>query len=162
MRLTLIQKQIRQTWRIVWKEKFNAAHFQYLISKMTHRHLQLHKSHAKSHSALLMQLCTRKIDFNQFLYERWVLDVAMITCKCNRNQMSIKHILLTCFRWKVEWKAMQWEKNITNLRKLLKIMSAATMIIQMILSMSILNQFQAVTSLKSQMKERENRREINL
>ncbi len=57
---------------------------------------------------------------------------------------------------------MQWEENITNLRKLLEIMSAATMIIQMILSMSILNQFQAVTSLKSQMKERENRKETDL
>ncbi len=76
--------------------------------------------------------------------------------------MLIKHILLTCFRWKSEWKAMQQEENITNLRKLLEIMSAATTIIQMILLMSILNQFQAVTSLKNQMKERENRKETDL
>ncbi len=55
-RLILIHKQIRQTWRIVWKERFNAAHFQYLISEITHQHLQLHKNHAKSHSTLLMQL----------------------------------------------------------------------------------------------------------
>ncbi len=158
----LIQKQIRQTWRIVWKVRFNAAHFWYLTSEMTHRHLQLHKSHAKSHSALLMQLCIRKIDFNQFLHERWVLDVVMMMCECNKDQMSIKHILLTCFRWKVEQKAMQWKENITNLRKLLEIMSAATMIIQTILSMSILNQFQAATSLKNQMKEKENKKEINL
>ncbi len=160
-RLTLIQKQIRQTWRIVWKEKFNAAHFQYLTSKMTHRHLWLHKSHAKSHSALLTQLRMRKIDFNQFLHERQVFNVVTTMCKCNRDQMLIKHVLLTCFRWKVEWKAMQWEENITNLRKLLEIMSAATMIIQMILSMSILNQFQAVTSSKNQMKEKKNRKETD-
>ncbi len=57
---------------------------------------------------------------------------------------------------------MQQEENITNLRKLLEIMSAATTIIQMILLMSILNQFQAVTSLKNQMKERENRKETDL
>ncbi len=63
-RLMLIQKQIKQTWRVVWKEKFNAAHFQYLTSEMIHQHLWLHKSHAKSHSALLTQLCMRKIDFN--------------------------------------------------------------------------------------------------
>ena len=160
-RLMLIQKQIRQTWRIVWKEKFNAAHFQYLTSEMTHRHLQLHKNHAKSHSVLLMQLHTRKINFNQFLHERWVLNVAIMTCKCDRDWMSIKHILLTCLRWKVEWKVMQQEENITNLKKLLEIVSAAMMIIWMILSMSILNQFQAVTSLKSQMKERKNKKEIN-
>ncbi len=140
-RLTLIQKQIRQTWKVVWKKRFNAAHFQYLTSEMTHQHLWLHKNHAKSHSVLLTQLCTRKIDFNQFLHERWVLDVAMTTCKCNKDWISIKHVLLTCLRWKVEWKAMQWEENITNLRKLLEIMSAVTTIIWMILSTSILNQF---------------------
>jgi len=56
---------------------------------------------------------------------------------------------------------MQQEENIMNLRKLLEIMSAATMIIRMILSMSILNQFQAVMSSKSQMKERENKEETD-
>ncbi len=160
-RLMLIQKQIRQTWRIVWKKRFNAAHFQYLISKMIHWYLQLHKSYAKFHNALLTQLRMRKIDFNQFLHEKWVLDITMTTCKCDKDQMLIKHILLTCFKWKVEWKAMQWKENITNLRKLLEIMSAATMIIRIILSMSILNQFQAVTSLKNQMKERENKEETD-
>ncbi len=128
---------------------------------MIYQHLQLHKNHAKSYNALLMQLHMRKIDFNQFLYERWVFNVVMMTCKCDKDQMLIKHVLLTCLRWKVEWKAMQWEKNIMNLRKLLEIMNAATMIIQMILSMSILNQFQVVTSLKNQMKERKNRKETN-
>ncbi len=161
-RLILIQKQIRQTWRIVWKERFNAAHFQYLTSKMIHRHLQLHKSHAKSYSILLTQLRMRKIDFNQFLHERWVLDVATMTCKCNKDQMLIKHVLLTCFKWKIEWKMMQCKENIMNLRKLLEIMSAATMIIWMILSTSILNQFQAVTSSKNQMKEKENKEETDL
>ncbi len=103
----------------------------------------------------------RKIDFNQFLHERWVLDVTMMMCKCDRDWMLIKHILLTCFRWKVEWKAMQWEENIMNLRKLLEIVSAAMIIIQMILSMSILNQFQAVMLLKNQMKERKNKKETD-
>ena len=56
---------------------------------------------------------------------------------------------------------MQQEENITNLRKLLEIVSATTMIIQMILSMSILNQFQAMMSLKNQMKERENKEETD-
>ncbi len=153
--LTLIQKQIRQTWRIVWRKKFNAAHFRYLTSKMTHQHLHLHRDYAKSHNALLTQLRTRKIDFNQFLHERWVFNVTMTMCKYDRDQMLIKHILLTCFKWKIEWKMMQCKENITNLRKLLEIMSVMTTIIWMILLTSILNQFQTVTSLKNQMKERE-------
>jgi len=52
---------------------------------------------------------------------------------------------------------MQCEKNIMNLKKLLEIMSMITAIIQMILLTSILNQFQTVTSLKNQMKERESK-----
>ncbi len=56
---------------------------------------------------------------------------------------------------------MQWEENITNLRKLLEIVSVMMMIIQIILSMSILNQFQAVMLLKNQMKERENKEETD-
>ena len=56
---------------------------------------------------------------------------------------------------------MQCEKNITNLRKLLEIISATTAIIQMIFSTSILNQFQTVMSSKSQMKERKSKEEIN-
>ncbi len=162
MKLTLIQKQIKQTWRIVWKEKFNAAHFQYLISKMTHQHLWLHKSYAKSHSALLTQLRIRKIDFNQFLHERWVFNVAMITCEYDKDWMSIKHILLTCFKWKIEWKMMQCKENLTNLRKLLKIMSVITAIIQMILLINILNQFQTVMSSENQMKERKSKEETSL
>ncbi len=129
---------------------------------MIHQHLQLHKNHAKSYNMLLMQLCTRKIDFNQFLHERWVLNVITTICKCDKDQMSIKHILLTCSKWKIEWKMMQCEKNIMNLRKLLEIMSITTAIIQMIFSTSILNQFQTVTSLKSQMKERESKKETSL
>ncbi len=82
-------------------------------------------------------------------------------CKCDKDQMLIKHVLLTCLRWKVEWKAMQWEENIMNLRKLLEIMSAAMMIIWIIFSTSILNQFQAVMSLKNQMKEKENKEETD-
>ena len=129
---------------------------------MIHWHLWLYKNHAKSHSALLTQLRMRKIDFNQFLHERRVLDITTTTCKYNRNQMSIKHILLTCSKWKIEWKMMQCKKNITNLRKLLEIMSVITMIIWIILSTSILNQFQTVMSLKNQMKERESRKETSL
>ncbi len=128
---------------------------------MIHQHFQLHKNYAKSYSALLTQLRIRKIDFNQFLHERWVFNIATTTCKCNKDQMLIKHILLTCFKWKIEWKMMQCKKNIMNLRKLLEIMSMITAIIWMILSTSILNQFQTVTSLKSQMKERESRKETS-
>ncbi len=51
--LILIQKQIKQTWRVVWRKRFNTAHFWYLMSEVTHQHLHLHKDWAKFYSALL-------------------------------------------------------------------------------------------------------------
>jgi len=57
---------------------------------------------------------------------------------------------------------MQCEENIMNLRKLLEIMSVTTAIIQMILLISILHQFQTVTLLKNQMKEKESKEETSL
>ncbi len=128
---------------------------------MTHQHLYLHRNYVKSHNALLTQLRMRKIDFNQFLHKRWILKITMMTCKYDRDWMSIKHILLTCFKWKIERKIMQCKENITNLRKLLKIMSMITVIIWMILLMSILNQFQTVMSLKNQIKERKSKEETS-
>ncbi len=109
---------------------------------MTHQHLQLHKNYMKSYSMLLTQLYTRKIDFNQFLHERWVFDVVTIMCKCDKDQILIKHILLTCFKWKIEWKTMQCKKNIMNLRKLLEIMSATRSVVEFKLLNSTQVEFQ--------------------
>jgi len=156
-RLALIQEQARQTWRVAWKEGSNAAHFRYLAPEVTHRHLRLHKGRAKPHSALLTQLRTGKIGFNQFLHERRVPGVDTAACECGRGRMSVKHVLLTCPKWKAERKAMQHGENTTDLRKLLGTRSAATAAIRMVLSISILNQFQAVASPESQMEERGSR-----
>jgi len=97
-RLALIQEQARQTWRVAWREGLNATHFRYLASEVTHQHLRLHKDRAKSHSALLTQLRTGKIGFNQFLHERRVPGVATAACECGRGRMSVKHVLLTCLK----------------------------------------------------------------
>ncbi len=156
-RLALIQEQARQTWRVAWREGSNAAHFRYLAPEVTHQHLRLHRGRAKPHSALLTQLRTGKIGFNQFLHERRVPDVATAACECGRGRMSVKHVLLTCPKWKVERKAMQRGENTTDLRKLLGTMSAATAAIRMVLSTSILHQFQAVAPPESQMEERGSR-----
>jgi len=65
--------------------------------------------------------------------------------------MSVKHVLLTCSRWKTERRSMQREENTTDLKMLLGTASAATAAIRMVLSTAILSQFQAVTPPKSQM-----------
>ncbi len=158
-RLALIQEQARQTWRVAWKEGSNAANFRYLAPEVTHQHLRLHRGRTKPHSALLTQLRTGKIGFNQFLHERRIPGVATAACECGRGRMSVKHVLLTCPKWRVERKEMQRGENTTDLRKLLGTASAATAVIRMILSTGILTQFQAVMLPTSQMKGRGNREE---
>lgn len=69
-----------------------------LAPDVTHRYMQLHSGHLKPHSALLVQLRTGKIDFNQFLCERRVLGVTTATCECVQGRMTVKHVLLTCLK----------------------------------------------------------------
>jgi len=52
----------------------------------------------KVSQCIIDKLHMRKIDFNQFLHERQVLNIIITTYECNRDQILIKHILLTCFR----------------------------------------------------------------
>ena len=140
-RLALIREQTKQVWKKVWKDDFNATHYKSLTSKVTHRYMNLHTRRIKSHSALLTQLRTSKIDFNQFFHERRVLDVATTTCECDMSRMIVKHVLLTCSKWKEKRKMMQQRKNITNIKKLLEFVNVATTTIRMILSTRLLNQF---------------------
>lgn len=64
--------------------------------------------------------------------------------------MSVKHVLLTCPKWKEERRQMQRGKNTTDLKELLGESSAATAAIRMILPTDILSQFQAVAPPKIQ------------
>ena len=152
-RLALIREQTRQTWKEVWRDDLNATHYKSLTSKVTHRYMNLHTRRIKSHSALLTQLRTNKIDFNQFFHERRVLDVATTTCECDMSRMIVKHVLLTCSKWKEKRKMMQQRKNITNIKKLLKFVNVATTTIRMILSTRLLNQFQITKMSKKEERE---------
>src|SRR2546429_155206 len=52
----------------------------------------------KAHSALLTQLRTGKIGFNEFLCERRVPGVWNKRCACGHAAMSVRHVLLSCPR----------------------------------------------------------------
>ena len=88
-RLALKREQTKQIWKKVWKNDLNATHYKSLTSKVTHRHINLHTRRIKSHNTFLTQLRTSKIDFNQFLHERRVLDVVTTTCECDMSRMLL-------------------------------------------------------------------------
>ena len=60
----------------------------------------LHAGRAKAHSALLTQLRTGKIGFNEFLHERRVPGFDTKRCTCGHAAaMSVRHVLISCPRW---------------------------------------------------------------
>jgi hypothetical protein len=61
----------------------------------TKKVLRLHEGLNKRESALLVQLRTEKIGFNDFLFARRVPDVTSPRCDCGARQ-TVAHILLHC------------------------------------------------------------------
>ena len=90
----------QETWKKIWRENTNEIHYRKLTSEIIHRHARLHNNRSKTHNALLTQLRTRKIDFNQFLCERRVSEITTRTCSCDLRRMTVKHILLICSNWR--------------------------------------------------------------
>lgn len=104
--------------------------------------MQLYNRYVKLYSALLIQLRTSKIDFNQFLHKRQVFNIVTMTYKCDIDCMSIKHILLIYSRQKKKQKIIQQKKNTIDIKKLLGAASATIAILRIILLTDLLNQFQ--------------------
>lgn len=95
-RKALARSKAREAWKKAWREGTNGTHYRKLAPEITHRHARLHDNRPKAHSALLTQLRTGKIGFNQFLCERRIPEITTGTCSCGLRRMTVKHILLTC------------------------------------------------------------------
>ena len=67
-----------------------------LIPKMNYRHLKKHNKRLKTHNVFIIQLKINKIEFNKFLHERRIFDVIIAHCQCDKNYMTIKHVLFFC------------------------------------------------------------------
>ena len=69
-----------------------------LISKINYRHLKRHSERFKAHNAFIIQLKINKIKFNKFLHERRIFDVMIAHYQCDKNFITIKHILFSCLK----------------------------------------------------------------
>ena len=141
-RMSLIRVSSRKIWDKRWKEKTKEVQYRKLISKVNRRHLNIHAERPKTHSALIVQLKTSKIEFNKFLHERRVFSVLTAHCLCDEKHMTVKHVLLSCPNWKEKKKEMLQRAKITNIKRLFSERKAATAAVRMILTIDLLNQFQ--------------------
>ena len=99
-RMNLIRATSRKIWNKRWKERTKRVQYCKLISKVNHRHLNIHAERSKMHNALIIQLKINKIQFNKLLHERRVFNVLTTHCLCNEKHIIIKHVLLFCSNWR--------------------------------------------------------------
>jgi hypothetical protein len=62
--------------------------------------LQLNERLSKRESALLVQLRTKKIRLNDFVFNRGVPTVTSPGCSCGQRRQTVAHILLRCSKYK--------------------------------------------------------------
>ena len=139
-----IRIKVKKKWKSRWSNDINEEHLRRLASKITSKHMLLHKNRHKSHSALLTQLRIEKIDFNLFLKERCVLEMISNSCSCEQSVMTMRHVLLSCSNWRNLRMRLKREINITNISKILSTRERITSTLRMILSTKLLKQFKII------------------
>ena len=142
--INFIRDLSRKIWGRKWREKMKRIQYRELTSKMNHRHLKRHSERLKTHNALIIQLKINKIEFNKFLHERRIPDVMIAHCQCDESYMTIKHVLLSCSKWRKERRKMLQKTKITNMKRLFSERKTITIAMRMILTTNLLNQFQAI------------------
>jgi hypothetical protein len=101
-----VQKAMKEEedrkWKERWKRGTKGQYLRRIAEEPDGKNRMLHAGGAKAHSALLTQLRTGKIGFNEFLYERRAPGVWNKRYACGHAAMSVRHVLLTCPQWERE------------------------------------------------------------
>ena len=146
--INLMHVLSQKNWNKRWQRKTKDFQYCVLILKVNHCYLIIYAKRFKAHSALMIQLRTEKIKFNQFLHERRIFDVLIAHWSYDNDYITIKHILLFCSNWKKERRKMLQRIKITNIKRMLSESKTMTITVCMILTTDLLNQFQTTKLLK--------------
>jgi ribonuclease HI len=88
--------QAERAWITNWRKDTKGRATYRHTPTPTKKVLQLHEGRPKRESALLIQLRTEKIGFNDFLFARRVPDVISPRCDCGARRQTVAHVLLYC------------------------------------------------------------------
>lgn len=139
---TWCNKKAKKAWIESWRtETKGRASFRY-TPVPSKRVLHLHQGRSKRHSALLVQLRTEKIGFDDFLYRRRVPGVPDPMCQCGEGRQTVTHILLRCRKLK-DLRRQEFGRmpGRHNLRVILNKRELATKAIRFVEQTQILGQF---------------------
>jgi hypothetical protein len=119
------------------------GHLRALIQVADKHVPKLYDKRRKAASSLLVQLRTEKISFNDFLYSRGVPQVRSRRCACGMDDMTVKHIILSCQNWADE-RDTYLDTSDRGLRTILSTPERATAAIRVILATEIPTQFRDI------------------
>ena len=115
-----------------------------LIPEITPATRKLHAGLSKEFSALLIQLRTRVIGYNDFLFRRRVPTIPSPRCVCDTTAMTVHHVLLDCPTWIEPRNELLGDLRTKDLRFLLNDRKGVKAVIKLILYIDILAQFRPI------------------
>ena len=149
-----IEKEGERKWKKRWEQGTKGQHLREIAKEPDGRTHLLHAGRAKAHSALLTQLRTGKIGFNEFLHERRVPGFDTKRCACGHAAaMSVRHVLLSCPRW-VDEREEELGEVARDPKEVLGTEYGATAAIRLTLRTGLLEQFKATAQRRREERRR--------
>ena len=148
-----MEEEEDRKWKERWKRGTKGQHLRRIAEEPDGKNRTLHAGRAKAHSALLTQLRTGKIGFNEFLYERRVPGVWNKRCACGHAAMSVRHVLLSCPQWERE-REEELGDMVRDLKEVLGTKHGATAAIRLTLKTGLLEQFKATAQARREERRR--------
>lgn len=144
-----IRKDILPQWTALWKEETRGRDLFRIESSPRKAILRLHDDLSKEMSTIAVQLRTRKIGLNHFLFGRGVLGFDSPVCSCRQGKQTVEHVLFHCMRhqrqrrglWLAEKREAKWGE--VTLRQVLTDPRSLLKAVQFIKESGLIGQFRA-------------------
>ncbi len=146
------KKKINFHHVVRWKQKWKIYCDIVLTSISTQtenidkKRLQLHDQLKKIESSLSTQIRIEKIDFVDFLFKRKILEVTSISCRCDWDNQTIKHVIMFCELMN-DRNSMLSVVDITDYHQMMISSKRFKIIIKWLLRHDLLSQFALIITL---------------
>jgi hypothetical protein len=134
----------KQKWKIYCDIVFTSISTQ--TENIDKKRLQLHDQLKKIESSLSTQIRIEKIDFVDFLFKQKILEVTSISCRCDWNNQTIKHVIMFCELMKNK-NSMLSVVDITNYHQMMISSKKFKIIIKWLFRHDLLWQFALILAL---------------
>ncbi len=134
----------KQKWKIYCDIVFTSISTQ--TENIDKKRLQLHDQLRKIESSLSTQIRIEKIDFVDFLFRRKIFEVTSISCWCDWDNQTIKHVIMFCELMN-DKSSMLSVVDITDYHQMMTSSKRLKIIIKWLLRHDLLSQFALTTAL---------------